>query len=126
MFEVGKYYASGEYTEKNWQKSVYWYEQAIANNHHRAMLYLGRVLLKDNEERKSDIPRAMQLIEQAASAGDAEAQFQLGQLFESGKPFGKDTPSAIRWYRAASLQKYPGAKKALQRSIDAFIKRPIH
>lgn len=123
MFEVGKYYETGDYTEQNWQKAIDWYEKAIDNNHPRAMLYLGRILLGGVSVLKADIPRALALIEQAANAGDAEAQFQLGILFENGEAVEQDMPSAIRWYRAAELQKYPGARAALKRSIAAFKKR---
>ena len=123
MFEVGKYYEMGEYTDQNWQESIYWFELAIAQNHARAMLYLGRLLLRGVDKLEPDIPRAIQLFEQAANAGDAEAQFQLGQLFDKGEALKQDMPSAIRWYRAASLQKYPGARSALKRSISAFKKR---
>ena len=126
MFEIGKYYATGEYTDQDWQESINWYEQAIAQNHARAMLYLGRLLLSGVDSLKPDIPRAMQLFEQAASAGDAEAQFQLGQLFERGKVIARDVPSAIRWYRAAGLQKYPGARAGLNRSIASFKKRATY
>jgi TPR repeat protein len=126
MFEVGKYYASGEYTEQDWQKSLYWYQEAVANNHPRAMLYLGRVLLTGVEGVKADVPRAIQLIEQAASTGEAEAQYQLGQLFEEGQGVEQDLPNAIRWYREASQQKYPGAKKSMQRCIAAFKQRSAY
>ena len=123
MFEVGKYYETGEYTDQNWQESINWYEQAIAQNHARAMLYLGRLLLSGVDSLEPDIPRAIQLFEQAANTGDAEAQFQLGQLFDKGEALKQDMPSAVRWYRAASLQKYPGARSALKRCIAAFKKR---
>lgn len=128
MFEVGKYYASGEYTAQNWRESLYWYQQAVQKNHARAMLYLGRILLQGVAEAEvpADVPRALQLIEQAASAGDAEAQFQLGQIFEQGEVIGQDLPSAIRWYRAADQQAYPHAGQAMQRSIELFKNRFAH
>lgn len=123
MFEVGKYYEAGEYTDQNWEKSIYWYQKAIDNNHIRAMLYMGRILLNGVKGFKADVPRALELIEQAAEAGDAEAQFQLGKLFETGESMERDFPSAIRWYRAAKLQKYPGAEAAYNRSIHTFQNR---
>ena len=123
MFEVGKYYEAGDYTEQNWKEAIYWYEKAIENNHPRAMLYLGRILLGGINILKADIPRALTLIEQAANAGDAESQFQLGILFENGEAVEQDLPSAIRWYQAAAQQKYPDAKAAMKRSIEAFKNR---
>ncbi|MFO7603392.1 MAG: tetratricopeptide repeat protein [Gammaproteobacteria bacterium] len=128
MFEVGKHYASGEYTAQNWRESLYWYQQAVQKNHARAMLYLGRILLQGVEEAEvpADVPRALQLIEQAASAGDAEAQFQLGQIFAQGEVIGQDLPSAIRWYRAANQQGYPHAGQAMRRSIELFKNRFAH
>lgn len=124
MFEVAKFYQQGEYTDQNWQQAIYWYEKAVENNHVPAMLALGRVLLHDAGKQKANIPRALQLIEQAATAGDAEAQFQLGQLFEGNDGVEQDLPSAVRWYRAAELQKYPGAKRALRRCIRTYKTAP--
>ncbi len=120
MFEVAKFYQAGEYTDQNWQAAINWYEKASENNHTRAMLYLGKILLRGAGPQKADIPRALQLIQQAANAGVAEAQFLLGQLYEKGEYVEQDLPSAIRWYRAAELQKYPRARMAMRRSIEAY------
>lgn len=126
MFEVGKFYANGDYTDQNWGESIYWYQKAVENNHPRAMLFLGRILLRGVDKLEANVPRAIQLIEQAANSGDAEAQFQLAQLFEKGEAVEQDLPNAIRWYRAASLQKYPAAKSGLKRSIKVFRNRARH
>lgn len=49
---------------------------------------------------KSTIPA----IEQAAEAGDAEAQFKLGALYANGKGVEQDSASAVRWLRRAAKQ----------------------
>jgi len=49
---------------------------------------------------KSTIPA----IEQAAEAGDAEAQFKLGALYANGKGVKQDSKVAARWLRKAAKQ----------------------
>jgi len=49
---------------------------------------------------KSTIPE----IEQAAEAGDAEAQFKLGALYANGKGVKQDSKVAAQWLRKAAKQ----------------------
>jgi hypothetical protein len=45
-----------------------------------------------------------------AKAGDAEAQFHVGQIFEKGLGTTADYPSAASWYRKAAEQEYAPAQ----------------
>ena len=47
--------------------------------------------------------------------GDAEAQFQLGECYETGDTVDKDLQQAARWYRMAAGQGYEPASEALKR-----------
>lgn len=47
--------------------------------------------------------------------GDAEAQFQLGECYETGDTVVKDLQQAARWYRMAAGQGYEPASEALKR-----------
>jgi len=58
---------------------------------------------------KSTIPA----IEQAAEAGDAEAQFKLGALYANGKGVKQDSRAAARWLRKAAKQGWTAAQTLL-------------
>ena len=52
-------------------------------------------------------------IEQAAEAGDAEAQFKLGALYANGKGVAQDSKQAMHWLRAAAKQGWVAAMTLL-------------
>ena len=47
---------------------------------------------------------------QLAEAGDADAQFSLGVMYEQGKGIRQDYTEAVRWYRKAAEQGYAEAQ----------------
>lgn len=56
---------------------------------------------------------AVPAIEQAAEAGDAQAQFQLGALYANGKGVTQDSAQAERWLRSAAEQGWVAAQTLL-------------
>lgn len=58
---------------------------------------------------KSTVPD----IEQAAEAGDAEAQFKLGALYANGKGVKQDSKAAAQWLRKAAKQGVVAAQTLL-------------
>ena len=54
-------------------------------------------------------------LKQTAENGDAEAQFNLGTMFENGRGVAQDRAEAIRWYRLAAAQGHAKATAALRR-----------
>lgn len=48
-----------------------------------------------------------------AEAGDAEAQFHLGSLYETGRLLRTNMTEAVRWYQLAAQQKFPDAQSRL-------------
>ncbi len=48
-----------------------------------------------------------------AQAGDAEAQYQLGYLYEVGNGVKRDYNNAVKWYQKASQQQHEGAQLRL-------------
>lgn len=64
-------------------------------------------------ERCSSSPE--QLIPKA-EAGNAQAQYQLGQIYEKGLVMEEKSPEqAVQWYRMAAEQGHEGAQQALRR-----------
>lgn len=58
---------------------------------------------------KSTIP----VLEQAAEAGDAEAQFKLGALYANGKGVAQDSKTAVKWLRKSAKQGWSAAQTLL-------------
>ncbi len=63
-----------------------------------------------SESEKGNFTKAYEYLKKAAELGYAEAQYQLGQLYESGKGVAKDTEEASAWYVKAAEQGYEDAK----------------
>ncbi len=55
----------------------------------------------------------MPAIEQAAEAGDAEAQFKLGALYANGKGVEQDSKLAAKWLRKSAKQGWSAAQTLL-------------
>ena len=53
---------------------------------------------------QEDYAEARRLLTPVAEAGDAEAQYQLGVMFESGRGVARDYRQAAEWYRRAAEQ----------------------
>lgn len=58
-------------------------------------------------------PTALSEIQQRAAAGDAEAQFELGQAYEQGKAVAQDDEKAVEWFRKAADQGNAKAQNSL-------------
>ena len=55
-------------------------------------------------------PSPVSKLKAEAMAGDAPAQFKLGQMYEGGIQVTNDQAEAVRWYREAARQDHPGAQ----------------
>ncbi len=62
-----------------------------------------------------DYAEAVRLYRLAAAQGYADAQVNLGYMFEKGRGVAQDRAEAIRWYRLAAAQENAGAAAALRR-----------
>jgi uncharacterized protein len=60
--------------------------------------------------RKGDYATALRLSRPLAEQGDAIAQYNLGNMYASGKGAPQDYAAAISWYRKAAAQGYAGAQ----------------
>lgn len=55
----------------------------------------------------------------AAKRGDAQAQCNFGDMFETGRGVRQDMADAVRWYSKAASQKHPRALSTLCRLYDS-------
>ena len=61
--------------------------------------------------RSGDYATAFQEWTKAAEAGDADAQFNLGYMYENGQGVHQDLFAAIKWYELAARQNYPTSRE---------------
>jgi TPR repeat protein len=64
---------------------------------------------------EQDYKKAFILFSKAAQAGNAQAQFNLGALYDMGLGCEEDKEKAIEWCRKAAFQGHPKAKGIIQR-----------
>lgn len=62
---------------------------------------------------ESDIPTEFQVLQRGATAGDAEAQFNLGGCYAEGRGVAKSMDMALQWWRKAAKQGQVGAMSKL-------------
>src|SRR5882724_6116956 len=62
---------------------------------------------------KGDHETAIKLFLKAAEQGHAEAQFMLGQMYDSGIDGRPDYKEAVRWYREAAEKGHKDAQWSL-------------
>ena len=60
-----------------------------------------------------DYATALKLWKPLAEQGDAEAQYNLGQMYQYGEGVRKDAKEAARWYRMAANKHHTKAQYAL-------------
>lgn len=60
-----------------------------------------------------DLPEALAACQQAAQAGDLEAEFELGEFYYDGKRAPRDLAQALNWFEQASLQGHAQAQYRL-------------
>ena len=59
---------------------------------------------------------AVKLIHLAADQGDANAQFNLGVMYDQGQGVPQDYQQAVKWYRLAADQGHASALRLLNRA----------
>ena len=98
------------------------YRHAARRGDPKAAVAIGRMYDPDGFDPKKsafaapDADQAARFYEQAAEAGDAEAQFRLGRLLLSGRTAGdSDAERGVVWLGRAADQGHAEARAALER-----------
>ena len=87
----------------------------ILNLLNSAELYnLAKKCIIFDDFQKSDTKLYIELLEKSAEGGFAEAQYELGKMYESGLYVEKDIDKAIAWLEKAASQENEGAVYTLQ------------
>ena len=105
MFMLGVLFWDGTDVERNIEKSIKYYEQAIENGDTRSMFNLaslydfaGEGIIPQN------LSRAIELYTLAADKGEVCAQTNLGVIYETGTGVPQDYSKAVDLYERAAAQ----------------------
>ncbi|WP_052713158.1 tetratricopeptide repeat protein [Pseudoalteromonas rubra] len=84
-----------------------------------SQLLLAEHYMEDTDGKKRDYSKAAYWLEQAALLGDAEAQYRLASLLESGKGVKQDITRACKYYEKAANQNYVKAQLEVAKCYSA-------
>ena len=118
---LGVMYYNGQGVPKDDAEAVKWFQKAYDQG-----MFLARGYLKGEQtEMERDkceryvwrLPSLEELgrIQRAAEQGDAEAQFTLGRLYETGEGVPRDDAEAVKWFQQAAEQGHTDAQDSLGR-----------
>jgi len=140
QYRIAVLYANGQGTEKNLYKSMKWLKLAAEKNHKQANILLNNtksnvhirqspatslppILAKptNSETIKLQTPitsvspqKIFQKLSKAAQQGDAQAQYQLGNLYLQGKGTDKSITTGVHWLKKAAKRDIKPAITALK------------
>lgn len=100
---MGFCYANGiGVKQKDDYKAVYWYKQAAAQNHSRALDKLG-MHLQSGLGIERDLDLAFQLFTRAAEQDHVAAEYHLANCYEKGLGCEVDLRQATIWFERAAM-----------------------
>jgi uncharacterized protein len=130
---LGWMHETGKGVPKDAQKAANWYQlasnQGIAKAQKRLNFLLDKTNLFDtaiNLLGRKEFATALQLFTDLAGKGMAEAQINLGMMFEGGQGVPQDFKEAIRWYRLAADQGLIKAQEKLNLLVNKAAEAQIN
>ncbi len=117
QYRLGRCYERGAGCRKNIFFAFLWYQSAATQSHTGSLFALGKIY-----ESRDDIRNALSYITKAAEMGNAQAQFTMGEYYETGRYVPKDIDRADEWYKIAAAQGHSEAKKrtSLRHKVRRF------
>lgn len=110
MHLVGECYRRGLAGRLDKEKAKAAYARAAEMGYAKSKCALGEMLFAEPAQAE----RGLALCKEAAQAGDADAQNQVGDFYYRGSgPVKADRAEARRWYEMAARQKHPTASRML-------------
>lgn len=123
QYQVGRMYASGDGVSRDMEKSKFWYEAADEQGHLKAQDELDKIKEQNkmshvaqmdkngsrDDEKLSTSEKIKELYE-AAKQGDAEAQNELGLVYEHGNGVKKNYRNAELLFQRAAKQGHADAQ----------------
>ena len=103
--QVGHYFQSGLYGERDYEEAVKWFRKAADNDLAEAQKNLGWCYCTGRGVEK-DLAEGVRWYMIAAEQGNAEAQYYLAECYQNGFGVAKDISKAIEWHEKAAAQHY--------------------
>lgn len=119
QFNLGLIYERGIGVQRNRTAALRWYRRAAKSDpkndkfrpaRARAQYHLSKLLLSGNSANR---PAGMFWMQQSASSGYDEAQFQLGLGYAAGRDLPRDPVQAAQWFERAAIQGHAAAQTNL-------------
>ncbi len=104
QYRLGTLYENGQGIAKNLEEAKKWYRNAAAQGHVRARRRLEA--LEGKSTRVGSETVALKWYLDLAEQGDADAQYNLAFMYETGFSVPKDNGKAARWYEPAAEKKH--------------------
>jgi TPR repeat protein len=82
------------------------------------LIFSGEANRSTQVQREVDQLRGIEWFSRAADQGEANAQYELGSIYEAGNGVPPNPSEAIRWFRLAANQGHDGARNALERLLE--------
>lgn len=118
QYMLGRLYEEGHGTQENPDEAQSWYLMAAERNYIPAQLALGSLLMSGQggriPEKDRNYTGAMNWYLKAAHQGDAQANFEIGRMFDEGVGVVQDNLKARQWYTVAFAHGHAGAEERLQ------------
>lgn len=97
-YKIAMYYRSGFIVNQSDTEATLWYQRAAEKNYTPAQVALGVMLIQND----THSTLAAQLFDQAAAAGNIDAQYNLGTLYMNGWGVAQNYGSASQWFQKAA------------------------
>jgi len=111
QYRLGTLYENGQGVAKNLEEAKKWYRNAAAQGHVRARRRLEALEGKSTRDGTETV--ALKWYLDLAEQGDADAQYNLAFMYETGFSVPKDNGKAARWYEPAAEKKHVLAQTRL-------------
>jgi TPR repeat protein len=122
QYRYGRVLVEGRGGPRDIDGAAEWLTLAAGQNHVEAMTLLARLYLSNLSQGQDepiklqrDPARAAELLSRAAALGDAEGQYYLAMLYNSGEGIDQDPTAAFNWLLAAAQQEHVEAQYELSR-----------
>ena len=106
---------------KDYAAALVAWEPLADEGHPRAQFGLGVIYEAGGDGVAPDVDKAAAWYRRAAKQGLADAQFNLGNLYRSGRGVEQDPRRAVLWYLKAAMQGMPAAQYNLALSYDSGV-----
>jgi len=111
--KVGVMYLAGDKAPKDVNEGIRWLQSAANNDHMLSQITLANIYFNGTYNVEKDHFVAAKWFHKAAENGNAEAQYQLGNLHRKGLGVDKSNAKAVKWFRLAAKQGHTNARQQL-------------